>query len=203
MPVVVMFIAGTTATTSGETTLRAGSLLDDNQWHDVDITRKGREIYFTVDRLTVTNMTNGDFYQLDLDRHIHLGGIYSFLQPGKTLFSRKNFTGCMENVWFDHMNILKDLRMNTERFEAHGAIMLGQCQVETAIPYSFSTLDSHLELDSEPGTRLRVGFDFRTYNKGGLLFMHNLSPGPGKVYVSSSFYRGYSPVVLSMLGDAD
>ena len=61
---------GSTAISSGSTTMRAGSLLDDNQWHDVEINRDGREVNFTVDRLTITNMTNGDFYQLDLDRNV-------------------------------------------------------------------------------------------------------------------------------------
>lgn len=64
-----MFV-GSTATSSGATTMKAGSLLDDNQWHDVEIKRSGREVNFTVDRLTITNMTNGDFFQLDLDRHV-------------------------------------------------------------------------------------------------------------------------------------
>ena len=63
-------MTGSTATSSGATTMRAGSLLDDNQWHDVEIDRMGREVNFTVDRLTITNMTNGDFFQLDLDRYV-------------------------------------------------------------------------------------------------------------------------------------
>src|SRR6218665_4061658 len=50
--------------------MRAGSLLDDNQWHDIEISRLDRQVNFTVDRLTITNMTNGDFYQLDLDRKV-------------------------------------------------------------------------------------------------------------------------------------
>ncbi len=180
---------GTTASMSGETTMRAGTLLDDNQWHDVDIKRDGREINFTVDRLTITNITNGEFYQLDLDRKINLGGIDSFLKAGKTLYSRKNFTGCIENVWFDDMNILKDLKLNTERFENHGSVMLGTCQSHIVTPYTFPTLDSHLELHADTGIRLRIAFHFRTYNKGGLLFTHNLSPG-GRVMVRIFATRG-------------
>ena len=60
---------------SGDTILQAGSLLDDNQWHEVEMTRTGREIHLTVDRLTIKNITNGEFYQLDLDRYV------SFLNP--------------------------------------------------------------------------------------------------------------------------
>ena len=61
---------GTTADTSGDTTIQLGSLLDDGQWHDVEVTRKEQDLSLTVDRLTMTNVTNGDFYQLDLDRKV-------------------------------------------------------------------------------------------------------------------------------------
>ncbi len=67
---IIFAITGSTATQAGDTTMKAGSLLDDNQWHDVEIIRDGREINFTVDRLTITNMTNGEFFQLDLDRKV-------------------------------------------------------------------------------------------------------------------------------------
>ena len=50
--------------------MSAGSLLDNNQWHEVDIIRIGLNINFTVDQRTITNMTNGDFLSLDLDRHV-------------------------------------------------------------------------------------------------------------------------------------
>ena len=66
----VFSLIGTTTTLDGETTFRAGSLLDDNQWHDVEVKRDGREVHFTVDKLTITNLTNGDFYHLDLDRKV-------------------------------------------------------------------------------------------------------------------------------------
>jgi len=66
----VIVLTGTTADTSGDTTIQAGSLLDDGQWHDVEVTRKEQDLALTVDRLTMTNVTNGDFYQLDLDRKV-------------------------------------------------------------------------------------------------------------------------------------
>jgi len=31
----------------------------------------------TVDRLTMTNITNGDFYQLDLDRRVSVSEVFS------------------------------------------------------------------------------------------------------------------------------
>ena len=64
---------------------------------------------------------------------IHLGGIDTFLQPGKTLLVRKNFQGCMENVWWNYMNIIKDTRMRQPRFESHGSVQYGVCQVNICL----------------------------------------------------------------------
>ena len=68
---------------------------------------------------------NNSFHRLQ----IHLGGIDNFIPAGKRINVRRNFTGCMENAWFNHMNIIKDVRMNQPRFKLHGAVMLGMCQV--------------------------------------------------------------------------
>ena len=67
--------------------------------------------------------------QLFVYIQIHLGGIDSFLQPGKRLQVRSNFTGCMENVWFDSMNIIKDARKGQPRFALHGDMFLQECRV--------------------------------------------------------------------------
>ena len=61
---------GSTPSTSGDTTIKVGSLLDDHQWHDMEIKRKAQNVSFTVDRLTIANYTLGDFFQLDLDRQV-------------------------------------------------------------------------------------------------------------------------------------
>ena len=61
---------------------------------------------------------------------VHLGGIDNFLQQGKPLRSGTNFTGCMENVWFNNMNILKDMHTQQAKFQSHGSVMLGMCQVQ-------------------------------------------------------------------------
>ena len=56
-------------------------------------------------------------------------------------------------------------------------------QLDTVIPFTFPTVDSYLKLSADMGQRLRVGFHFRTYNKGGLLFAHKLDP-VGRAMVS-------------------
>lgn len=49
------------------TSLSVGSLLDDNIWHDVVISRNFKEIIFSVDRVSITGTVNGDYAVLNLN----------------------------------------------------------------------------------------------------------------------------------------
>lgn len=63
-------ILGSTQKDSGVTEVTAGSLLDDDQWHDVIIRRDHRKLKIVVDRLVNEVETNGLFYRLDLDKFV-------------------------------------------------------------------------------------------------------------------------------------
>lgn len=52
------------------TTLSAGSLLDNNVWHDVVISRNRFDIIFSVDRIIVNGRINGQLSRLNLDRAV-------------------------------------------------------------------------------------------------------------------------------------
>lgn len=59
--------------TGGEgivTSISVGSLLDDNMWHDVYISRKNRDMTFSVDRVVVPAKIRGDFFKLNLKREV-------------------------------------------------------------------------------------------------------------------------------------
>lgn len=56
------------------TSLSVGSLLDDNVWHDVVISRNRRDILFSVDRVVVESKIKGDFDKLNLNRAVSLKG---------------------------------------------------------------------------------------------------------------------------------
>lgn len=47
-----------------------GSLLDDNQWHDVELVREDKNITVSVDRVPVNITVGGEFKRLDLDRYV-------------------------------------------------------------------------------------------------------------------------------------
>lgn len=57
------------------TSLSVGSLLDDNIWHDVILSRNRRDIVFSVDRVMVQGRIKGDFDRLNLNRGVSINTI--------------------------------------------------------------------------------------------------------------------------------
>ena len=54
------------------TSLSVGSLLDDNIWHDVVISRNRKDIMFSVDRVQIRSKIKGEFYRLNLNRGVSI-----------------------------------------------------------------------------------------------------------------------------------
>lgn len=54
------------------TSLSVGSLLDDNVWHDVVISRNRRDIIFSVDRVIIQGRIKGEFSRLNLNREVRV-----------------------------------------------------------------------------------------------------------------------------------
>lgn len=54
------------------TSLSVGSLLDDNVWHDVVISRNRRDIIFSVDRVIVQGRLKAEFNRLNLNRAVSM-----------------------------------------------------------------------------------------------------------------------------------
>lgn len=63
------------------TSLSVGSLLDDNIWHDVVISRNRRDLVFSVDRVMIQDRIKGEFSRLNLNR-----GVSIFFYTLKTIF---------------------------------------------------------------------------------------------------------------------
>ncbi|KAF1449094.1 Contactin-associated protein-like 5, partial [Spheniscus mendiculus] len=81
-----------------------GSLLDDQHWHSVLIERFNKQVNFTVDKHTQHFRTKGDSDHLDIDYELSFGGIPVPGKPGT--FQRKNFHGCIENLYYNGVNII-------------------------------------------------------------------------------------------------
>jgi len=114
-------------------TISAGSLLDDNLWHDVFISRRGKDLIFSVDRVVVKHRIGGDFSRLNLNFDLYIGGLPGYLTD--FVNTRKNFTGCIENLSFNTTNIASEIQNDRSGFiyKTFGALHY-TCQVWANYP---------------------------------------------------------------------
>ncbi|KAK4880887.1 hypothetical protein RN001_004206 [Aquatica leii] len=158
------------------TSLSVGSLLDDNIWHDVVISRNYRDILFSVDRVVVQGRIKGEFTKLNLNREFYVGGVPN-MQEG--LIVPQNFTGCIENLYLNSTNLIRDMK---DSFSSGRAIHYSVVNAVTGcldVPLTsatFLTPDSYARLKGYEGvSSLNASFAFRTYEESGLMLYHAFS----------------------------
>lgn len=171
--------------TSVMSSFSVGSLLDDNVWHDVVISRNRRDILFSVDRVVVDGKIKGDFDKLDLNRMLFIGGV-----PNREegLVVTQNFTGCIENIYLNTTNFIRELKEAYEegqysRFEKVNTLF--NCPEPPIMPVTFLTRTSYAKLKGYEGVKtMNVSLAFRTYEPRGLMIYHEFSSkGYVKVYL--------------------
>lgn len=161
------------------TSLSVGSLLDDNTWHDVIFSRNRKAIDFSVDRVFINGRIKGEFYRLDLNRAFYIGGV-----PNKQegLVVNQNFTGCIDNLFFNYTNMIQELKyleQREENWRYQTFETSGTCPEPPIIPVTFLTSSSYAKLRGYHGVNsMNVSLSFRTYAKEGIILYHEfLSKG--------------------------
>uniref|UniRef100_A0A8D0HL23 Contactin associated protein family member 5 n=1 Tax=Sphenodon punctatus TaxID=8508 RepID=A0A8D0HL23_SPHPU len=164
---------------NSHTSVTLGSLLDDQHWHSVLIERFNKQVNFTVDKQTQHFRTKGDSDYLDIDYELSFGGIPVPGKPGT--FRKKNFHGCLENLYYNTINII-DLAKRRKPQIYIGNVTFS-CSEQQIVPITFvSASSSYLLLPGTPQIDgLSVSFHFRTWNKDGLLLSTELSEDSGSL----------------------
>ncbi|XP_036296656.1 contactin-associated protein-like 4 [Pipistrellus kuhlii] len=152
--------------------LTLGSLLDDQHWHTVLIQRAGKLVNFTVDEHRHRFHAQGEFSYLDLDPEISFGGI---LAPGKSVsFSQKNFHGCLENLYYNGVDIIDLAKRQKPQIIAMGNMSFS-CSQPQSVPVTFLSPRSYLALPGFPREdEVAAAFQFRTWNNAGFLLFSEL-----------------------------
>ncbi|XP_008065450.2 contactin-associated protein-like 3 [Carlito syrichta] len=158
-------------------TLTLGSLLDDDHWHFILIELLNMYINFTVDKHTHHFQAKGELSYLDLDYEISFGGI-----PGHgklMLFSHKNFHGCFENLYYNGVDIIDLLKKHKPQIRIMGNVSFS-CSHSQIVPVTFLSSRSYLALPGTSGQdKVIVTFQFRTWNRAGLLLINQFQYGSG------------------------
>ncbi|XP_059162405.1 neurexin-4-like [Physella acuta] len=164
---------GSTAENAGMTVVKAGSLLDDNQWHDIVITRDKKTVKIVVDRLINQVDTTGLFYRLDIDKYMYIGGVPFFNQDGISV--KYNFVGCVQNVILNGAKLIRDAMSGTISTISTKNNVNPYCNVAAKVPITFPSLASHLFVTALSGRVIHVSLDFRTHDEDGLLVYHPMN----------------------------
>ncbi|XP_033017801.1 contactin-associated protein-like 5 isoform X2 [Lacerta agilis] len=163
---------------NSHTSVTLGSLLDDQHWHSVLIERFNKQVNFTVDKYMQHFRTKGDSDDLNIDYELSFGGIPVPGKPGT--FLKKNFHGCIENLYYNGVNIIDLAKRRKPQIYIVGNVTFA-CSEPQITPITFdSSNNSYLLLPGTPQLDgLSVSFQFRTWNKDGLLLSTELSEDSG------------------------
>uniref|UniRef100_A0A8C0ULA0 Contactin-associated protein-like 4 n=2 Tax=Cyanistes caeruleus TaxID=156563 RepID=A0A8C0ULA0_CYACU len=162
---------------NAQVNITLGSLLDDQHWHSVLIEHFNNQVNFTVDKHTHHFHAKGEFSYLDLDYELSFGGIPV---PGKSgILSRRNFHGCFENIYYNGVNIIDLARRHKSQIYIVGNMSFS-CLEPQVVPVTFLSSSSFLALPGTSGQdEVFVSFQFRTWNKEGLLLSSKLHHSSG------------------------
>ncbi|XP_067319036.1 neurexin 3 isoform X29 [Anolis sagrei] len=151
---------------------------NDNQWHDVKVTRNLRQVTISVDGiLTTTGYTQEDYTMLGSDDFFYVGGSPSTADlPGSPISN--NFMGCLKEVVYKNNDIRLELsrlaRIGDTKMKIYGEVKFTCENVATLDPINFETPEAYISLPKWNTKRMgSISFDFRTTEPNGLiLFTH-------------------------------
>ncbi|XP_044127659.1 neurexin 3 isoform X1 [Bufo gargarizans] len=156
----------------------ANDKFNDNEWHDVKVTRNLRQVTISVDGiLTTTGYTQEDYTMLGSDDFFYVGGSPSTADlPGSPVSN--NFMGCLKEVVYKNNDIRLELsrqaRIGDTKMKIYGDVVFKCENVATLDPISFESPEAFISLPKWNTKRMgSISFDFRTTEPNGLiLFTH-------------------------------
>uniref|UniRef100_A0A669BT49 Contactin-associated protein-like 4 n=1 Tax=Oreochromis niloticus TaxID=8128 RepID=A0A669BT49_ORENI len=164
---------GRTSSTEPQRLVSLGSLLDDQHWHHVAVERRGSHLNLTVDKHTERVQIPADFISQ------------------KPVTSKKNFNGCLENLLYNGHNLIELAKNKKQQVTISGNVTFS-CAEPVSVAVTFTGPESFLQL---PGTTVSssggvsIGFQFRTWNKAGLLVTFELPQQGGVAWLYLSEAR--------------
>uniref|UniRef100_A0A8C6PDK8 Contactin associated protein like 3 n=1 Tax=Nothobranchius furzeri TaxID=105023 RepID=A0A8C6PDK8_NOTFU len=187
---------GRTLSTETRHLASLGSLLDDQHWHHVTLELHSLHVNLTVDKLTKRVQIPTELHHLDIDE-LSFGAVESLLQ--KTIISSRNFHGCLENLQFNGLNLLELAKVNDHRVAAGNLTF--SCVEPNSVAVTFSDPHSFLQLPwatASSSEGASVEFQFRTWNKAGLLLTFDLPQQGGVVWFYLSESHCARPAVCAL-----
>nr|XP_046265066.1 contactin-associated protein-like 4 isoform X1 [Scatophagus argus] len=182
----LMLRRGRTSSSEPRRLASLGSLLDDQHWHHLAVERRGFHLNLTVDKHTERVQIPAEFSHWHIEQ-LSVGAV-------KILGSQKpknSFHGCLENLMYNSLNLIELAKHNDHQVTAVGNVTFS-CAEPVSVAVTFPGPHSFLQLPgatASPSGGVSVGFQFRTWNKAGLLLTFALPQEGGVVWLYLSEAR--------------
>ncbi|KAM4628786.1 contactin-associated protein-like 5 [Polymixia lowei] len=178
---------GVSSSSGSQHVVSLGSLLDDQHWHHVKLEWLRARLNFTVDKTTLqvhipAQLSHWDIHQLSV------GTVESSQRPAD---SKRNFHGCLENVLYNGLNLIKLAKQKDHKVTLMGNVTFS-CVEPVSVAVTFNGPQSFLQLPGVPAWSsgaVLVGLQFRTWNKAGLLLTFELPQQEGVAWLYLSEAR--------------
>nr|XP_061791038.1 contactin-associated protein-like 4 [Nerophis lumbriciformis] len=164
---------GLSSSPDGHVLTSMGSLLDDQHWHFVKLERTGNHLNFTVDKNTQQVVIPNELSHWDI-HWLSLGAIQS-TGPQSNPF-KKNFNGCVENLYYNNLNLIEMAKQNNPRVTLMGNVTFS-CAEPLSVAVTFTDPQSFFELPGRTAGssgHIIITLQFQTWNKDGLLLTFNI-----------------------------
>ncbi|XP_047229726.1 contactin-associated protein-like 4 [Girardinichthys multiradiatus] len=173
----------------GKLLISLGSLLDDQQWHHVKLERLSNHLNLTVDKNTQQVHVPTELSHW----HIHMLGVAAVQSHGlqTPILPNRNFHGCLENLLYNDLNLIKLAKQNSPQVTAVGN-MTFSCSEPVSVAITFTDSRSFLQLPvltSWLSRTVSIALQFRTWNKEGLLLTFGLQQQEGSAFLYLSEAR--------------
>uniref|UniRef100_A0A665XF14 Contactin associated protein like 3 n=1 Tax=Echeneis naucrates TaxID=173247 RepID=A0A665XF14_ECHNA len=154
-----------------------GSLLDDQHWHHVTVERRNVHLNLTVDKHTERVQIPAEFGHTDIEQ----------LSVGAALSSdsKRTFHGCLENLLYNGLNLIERAKHNNPQVTLTGNVTFS-CAESVSVAVTFPGPQSFLQLPGATASSsegMAIRFQFRTWNKAGLLLTFGLPHKGGGVWL--------------------
>ncbi|XP_031726504.1 contactin-associated protein-like 4 isoform X2 [Anarrhichthys ocellatus] len=166
-----------------------GSLLDDQHWHHLAVERRSAHLNLTVDKHTERIQIPAEFSGWDIEQ-LSVGTVQSHGSQ-KAVVSKRTFHGCLENLQYNGLNLIELAKNKDHQVTIMGNVTFS-CAESVSVAVTFPGSQSFLQLPGAAASSsggVSVGFQFRTWNKAGLLLTFDLPQEGGVVWLYLSEAR--------------
>lgn len=146
--------------------------LNDDEWHNVTLTRDGRQFVLSVDKISISKIGQGVYGDFHLDDVLFVGGMTPDDYQHYRATATKNFRGCLKDVSYHSTDVILSAEDLAQGYKSHGKVSF-RCKKKA--DHIISSFNPKLSLRIlSRGVRrsnylFNASFQFRTHIKDGAL----------------------------------